>query len=208
MKSKHYSLSFTTGALMHRESIRIAEQYAALQDWEAVRKQVIAENLLQTRTQNTLHRFCREVISRLKLLTEAEMTLLVTGSLQEQRYLLWLAICRRYEFIGDFAREVIHERYLSLALTLTPSEFDSFFNRKSEWHDELERITPTTRHKLRQILFKMLREADLLSKADQINPALLSERLTAAIVQIDRQNLLLFPLFATTLATTATRDSA
>lgn len=198
MKSKLYSLSFTTGALMHQESITIAERYAALQDWEQVRRQVIAENLLQTRTQNTLRRFCREVISRLKLLNATELALLVTGTLQEQRYLLWLAICRRYEFIGDFAREVVHERYLSLTLTLTPSEFDSFFNRKAEWHDELEQIAPATRGKLRQILFKMLREADLLTKADQINPALLSDRLTAAITQSDRQNLLLFPLFETT----------
>lgn len=204
MKSKLYSLSFTTGALMHQESITIAERYAALQDWEQVRKQVIAENLLQTRTQNTLRRFCREVISRLKLLNTIELALLVTGTLQEQRYLLWLAICRRYEFIGDFAREVVHERHLSMTLTLTPSEFDSFFNRKSEWHDELEQIAPATRGKLRQILFKMLREADLLTKADQINPALLSDRLTAAITQSDRQNLLLFPL----LETTTMRDRA
>lgn len=192
-KSKVYSLSFTTGTLLFQESMRIAELFGELQDWGAVREKVVAENLLQVRTQNTLHRFCREILSRLKLLNEAELALLVSGTAQEQRYLLWLAICRRYALIGDFAREVVYERYLSLTLSLASSEFDSFFNRKSEWHAELDEIAPATRSKLRQVLFKMLREADLLTKAGQINPALLSDRLLAAIVQSDRQDLLLFP---------------
>lgn len=192
-QSKVYSLSFTTGTLLFQESIRMAELFAELQDWSAVREKVVAENLLQVRTQNTLRRFCREIISRLKLLNDAESALLVSGTAQEQRYLLWLAICRRYALIADFAREVVYERYLSLSLSLAPSEFDSFFNRKSEWHAELDEIAPATRGKLRQVLFKMLREADLLTKTGQINPALLSDRLLAAITQSDRQDLLLFP---------------
>lgn len=179
---------------MHQESIRVAEVYAALQDWDATRERVIAENLLQTRTQNTLRRFCREITSRLKLLHEAELALLVNGTQQEQRYLLWVAICRRYHFIGDFAKEVLRERYLSLTTTLPPAEFDAFFNRKAEWHEELERIAPTTRAKLRQFLYRMLREADLLTADHRIQAAILSDRLMAAIAEADRHDLQLFPL--------------
>lgn len=184
---------------MHPESIRVAEVYAALQDWGAVRERVIAENLLQTRTQNTLQRFCREVISRLKLLYEAELALLANGTQQEQRYLLWVAICRRYHFIGDFAKEVVRERYLSLTMTLPPTEFDAFFNRKADWHEELDRIAPATRGKLRQVLFKMLREADLLTTDHKIQAAMLSDRLIAAIAETNRQDVQLFPLLESEL---------
>ena len=50
MNSPRYSMSFTTGALLYRESLVIVELYAQLADWKAVRDQVLAGNLLQMRT--------------------------------------------------------------------------------------------------------------------------------------------------------------
>jgi hypothetical protein len=149
-------MSFITGSLFRHESVKLAALYIDLGDWNSVRDKVIAENLLQTRTLNTLKRVCLEVISRLRTLSPGELECLVEGSHQEQAYLLWLAVCRRYRFIADFAVEVLRERYITLKGDLTLDDFDSFFNRKSEWHLELDEITPSTRGKLRQVLFKML----------------------------------------------------
>lgn len=188
-------MSFTTGGLFHRESVKLAELYLDLGDWNSVRDKVIAENLLQTRTLNTLKRSCREVISRLKTLSSGELEFLLEGSHQEQAYLLWLAVCRRYRFIADFAIEVLRERYITLKTDLTHEDFDSFFNRKSEWHVELDGVTPATRSKLRQVLFKILREADLLTANNMINAAMLSPGLLAAIQQGSRRDVSFFPVF-------------
>jgi hypothetical protein len=188
-------MSFTTGSLFHRESVELATLYLDLGDWNAVRDKVIAENLLQTRTLNTLKRVCREVISRLRTFSREELEFLVEGSHQEQGYLLWLAVCRRYRFIADFATEVLRERYLTLKHDLTHEDFDSFFNRKSDWHLELDEITPATRGKLRQVLFKMLREADLLTVNNMIHAAMLSPRLLDLIHQDGHRDVLCFPVF-------------
>jgi hypothetical protein len=188
-------MSFTTGSLFHRESVKLVALYLDLGDWNSVRDKVIAENLLQTRTLNTLKRVCREVISRLKTLSSGELELLIEGGHQEQAYLLWLAVCRRYRFIADFAVEVLRERFITLKADLTYEDFDSFFNRKSEWHSELDEITPTTRSKLRQVLFKILREADLLTANNMINAAMLSPRLLDVIPQGSRRDVLYFPVF-------------
>lgn len=188
-------MSFTTGGLFHRESVKLAELYLDLGDWNSVRDKVIAENLLQTRTLNTLKRSCREVISRLKTLSSGELEFLLEGSHQEQAYLLWLAVCRRYRFIADFAIEVLRERYITLKTDLTHEDFDSFFNRKSEWHVEMDGVTPATRSKLRQVLFKILREADLLTANNMINAAMLSPGLLAAIEQGSRRDVSFFPVF-------------
>ena len=195
MSNDRYSMSFTTGSLFHRESVELAALYLDLGDWNAVRDKVIAENLLQTRTLNTLKRVCREVISRLRTLSPGELEFLVEGSHQEQAYLLWLAVCRRYRFIADFAVEVLRERYISLKAALTYDDFDSFFNRKSEWHLELDEITAATRGKLRQVLFKTLREADLLTASNMIQAAMLSARLLDLIHQGSRRDILYFPVF-------------
>jgi hypothetical protein len=188
-------MSFTTGSIFHRESVKLAALYLDLGDWNSVRDKVIAENLLQTRTLNTLKRVCREIVSRLRTLSSGELKFLVEGMHQEQTYLLWLAVCRRYRFVADFAIEVLRERFISLKTVLHHEEFDSFFNRKSEWHPELDEIRPATRKKLRQVLFKILREANLLTADHTINAALLSPQLLAAIPQSNTLDILVFPAF-------------
>lgn len=192
-------MSFTTGSLFHRESVKLTALYLDLGDWNSVRDKVIAENLLQTRTLNTLKRFCREVISRLKTLCHSELEFLNECSHQEQAYLLWIAVCHRYRFIADFAVEVLRERYITLKTDLTHEDFDSFFNRKSEWHSELDEISPTTKNKLRQVLFKMLREVDLLTDNYIINAAMLSPGLLDVILQSSRRDIMYFPVFESDL---------
>ncbi len=199
MNNDKYSMSFTTGSLFYLESVKLAELFIALDDWNAVRNKVLSENLLQARTQNTSKRVCREIISRLKTLTPLEIDLLINGSPQEQTYLLWIAVCRRYKFIADFAIEIIRENYLSLKTDLTHQDFDSFFNKKSECHSGLDKIKPTTKNKLRQILFKILREVDILTANNSINAAMLSPRLVETLLLNDRQDLLLFPMFESSL---------
>lgn len=199
MSGYKYSMSFTTGSLFHCESVKLAALYHDLGDWNSVRGKVIAENLLQTRTLNTLKRICRETISRLRTLTPGELIFLTEGSYQEQAFLLWIAICRRYKFIADFAVEVVRERYITLKVDLSFDDFDSFFNRKSAWHPELDEIRPATRNKLRQILFKMLREADLLATNNMINTAMLSQRLIDLIFDGKHQDILYFPVFESDL---------
>lgn len=187
-------MSFTAGSLFHRESVELASLYLALGCWNSVRDRVIEENLLQTRTLSTRKRVCREIISRLRTLSPSELELLVEGSHQEQAYILWLAVCRRYRFIADFAIEVLRERYITLKSDLTHENFDFFFNRKSEWHLELDKITPTTRGKLRQVLFKMLREADLLTTNNTIHAAMLSPRLLNLIHQGNGRDIFYLPI--------------
>ncbi len=195
MKKEKYSMAFTTGGLFYRESVTLAMLFFELNDWDPVKEKVLSENLLQSRTLNTSKRQCREIISRLKTLDQKELDLLISGSTQEQKYLLWLAVCRHYRFIAEFAEEVIRERYIGLKHDLQYEEFDFFFNKKSEWHPELEEIKPTTRNKLRQVLFKILREAELLTVRNTINASMLSQRLLSAIPRKRRKDVFLFPVF-------------
>ncbi len=192
-------MSFIGGGLLHHESVKLAKLYLEFRDWSSVRDKVIAENLLQTRTQNTLKRICNEIVSRLSVLNACELKFLSEGNHQEQAYILWLAVCRRYKFIADFAVEVLREKYITLKTILTHEDFNSFLNRKSEWHAELDEVAPSTRYKLRQILFKILREATHLTANNMIHAAILSPRLLEMIYQNSRNEIFYFPLFESDL---------
>lgn len=195
MSTKKYRLSFTTGALLKHESIEVAKLFLQINDWKITRNQVVDENILQARSLNTLKRTCSEIVSRLKTLKTQELNHLVAAPPRQQGYLLWLAICRRYRFIGDFAVEVLHERYVTLKNTITYDDFNTFFIQKSDWHNELNEISPHTQAKLRQVLFKMLREAELLNQDGLILPALLSPELIALLLRHNPQDFLRLPIF-------------
>lgn len=189
-----YSMSFTSGALLHREALIIAACYAEERDWDRVRRTILADNRLQMRTINAAQRLYREIAARLKQLTVAEFEWLRLGAPPEQNYLLWLAVCKRYRFIYDFAAEVVREQYLRFDFELRPDAYDHFFNRKAEWHPEVEAVAPATRRKQRQMLYKMLREAQLVGSDRRIIPALLTPRLVDAIRTDDPAHFVIFPI--------------
>ena len=187
-------MSFTTGGLFHQEAVKIAAIYSATDDWGKVRHEVMEKNILQARTISSSKRIYREISVRLRTLHPGELELLIDGSSQEQAYLLWLAVCRHYRFIRDFAVEVIRERFLTERRDLNNEDYDSFFNAKAHWHQELEKITPATHKKLRQVLFRILREADIVAADNTINRAMLTFRLVNVIGVHAQQDLSVFPV--------------
>jgi len=191
--SRRYALSFTTGALLAREGALLVPVYVERRDWEQVRDQAVQGNLLQARTYRTGVRLVRETVKRLSVLTDAEIELLVEATGSERAHLMWVAACRRYELIGEFAEEVVRERFLLLASTLGYEDFDSFVLRKSLWHEELAEIKDSTLQKLRSNVFKMLQEAELLSDAGYITPTALSGRLAAVLSARTPSDLRFFP---------------
>jgi hypothetical protein len=190
---RRYSLSFTTGALLAREASLLAPVYIEERDWERVRDRAVEDNLLQARTYRTGVRLVRETVKRLSALTDDEVALLVEVTASERGYLLWTAACRRYEIIGEFAEEVVRERFRLLAATLGYEDFDSFVRNKALWHDELSQIKDSTLQKLRSTVFQMLREAGLLSEEGYIMRAVLSERVAAAFGARAPSDLRFFP---------------
>ena len=164
-----------------RESVLLARLYRQKNDWALVQKEAIEANLLQSRTISSAKRIVREVIGRLQELNNEEHRLLIDGALEEQTQLLWLAICRRYCFIGEFSREVVKEHAMTYHNRLSNEDFDAFFNAKMQTHLELEQITESTRNKLRQVLFRMMREAEIIDSRKNIIPVVLGGRLKALL---------------------------
>ena len=125
MTQHRYRLSFTAGGLLVREGGVAAPLYRKLGDRSKVRAAIESENLLQARTVSSGHRLAREVVQRLAELTDDEIDLLADATSVERGHLMWAAACRRYSLLGEFAEEVLRERFLLLAPTLDHSFFSS-----------------------------------------------------------------------------------
>ena len=195
MLSAKYNMSFTACPLLWQDSIKIATLYRELHDWKAVKSYAQTNNSLQARTSSALSRITREICMRLATFSEEELELFIDGEPREQKALLWVALCRRHLFIREFAVEVLRERWLNFRHDLRYEDYDAFFHAKAEWDEDLERMADTTRKKLRQVLFLMMRDADLLSSGNVIQQALLTPRLIGLLTKQNRQDLLVFPAY-------------
>jgi len=194
MTVSRYRLSFTTGGLLVNEAGVAAPLYLDMRNWSKVRKLVNDENRLQARTVASGVRLAREIVQRLSVLADSELVLLVDSTAIERGHLMWAAACRRYALIGEFAEEVVRERFLLMTPTLAPEDFDSFVRAKALWHEELAELADSTLRKLRTNLFLMLREAGLVSEAGDIVPTVLSQRVADVLAAGLQNDVRFFPV--------------
>lgn len=192
-----YRTSFRTTGLCIHDSTLLAQRYLVSGDWSQVRSEALSQNLLQTRTQSTAQRRLRELIFRLSKLTPTELEFLTQAPQPDQALTLWLALCRGYPFIAEFATEVLRERYLSLKFELPIEEYDAFFNRKAQWHPTLDSISAYSRYKLGQVLFRLMREAGLLSPQHTIQGIQFSPQFAQLLRQSQPEEAQYFPTLPT-----------
>lgn len=175
--SEKYRLSFGTGGLYVTASAQLVQLFSDLGYWSEVIEDAVEKNLLQFKSTHSTRRAVREICTRLKSLSIHELDLFAKADPFDQSILCWLASCRTYKFIGDFATQVILENFACYKLKLGYADFDFFYGEQSQFHPELEALTHTTRKKLRQILFRMQREAGILSDDNRIIAGIASQSL-------------------------------
>ena len=193
-KNEIYSMSFTTGGLFLQEAPRAVELYLDIKDWGKVRKIILENNILQQRTKSSCMRISRELCDRLSQLQDDELKLVAAGDTQDQAALLWLAVCRQYRFIYEFAVEVLRGKVLMHQQNLSYADFNAFFNAKAAWHEEIDKVKDSTLAKLRQVLFRIMREAGFLNTGGIIQLFTLSNRVIFVVAKRCPVDMSVFPI--------------
>lgn len=189
-----YKMSFSTGGLFLNESLAVARLHFGGESWDATLRRALTEGTASLPKAASQRRTLREIVNRLSALTAIEREFLLNDAdRSDQQALLWLATCRAYRFVREFGIEVLRERYLSFQLDLPLVSFDTLLAAKAEWDEGLDGISPSTRAKLRQVLFRIMREASVISHDNRILSAYVSPRLKALLEEQNPQDLLLFP---------------
>lgn len=204
-----YRLSFTVGGLLAEQGRTVAglmvgdtaaaavgdtlpstdrddDAFAPAELLESARRYAVAENVLQIRTRAAGVRIVSEVIKRLSALTMSELRCVAdTDTLQsDRRALMWVAMCRYYALVGEFAQEVLREHFLIGTPTITHDDYDHFMLGKAMWHPEIDDLSTSTSAKLRSNVFKAMAEAGLVNRADDtIIPSLLSREVTGILMR-------------------------
>lgn len=189
-----YRMSFSVGGLMLNESLAIAQGYQPGESWASARERLLTQGASSLPKLASQTRALREVYDRIGRLSDTERQYLSDDADRaEQQAMMWLAICRTYRFVYEFAVEVINERYQSWRLDLGLEVFDRFLAEKTECDPSLAELSSSTCAKLRQVLFRILRESGLRSVEGRIQPIWLSGRMKRLIEENNPADLLIFP---------------
>ncbi|MAC80598.1 MAG: hypothetical protein CML66_21325 [Rhodobacteraceae bacterium] len=193
-QSQGYKMSFSTGGLFLNESLEIATLHVEGEAWEDTILRARREGATSLPKAISNRRTVREISNRLITLSSDERQFLIDyADRADQQALLWLATCRAYRFIREFTLEVVRERYLSYQLDLPRESFDQLLETKADWDEGLAAIKDSTRQRLRQVAFRIMREAGILSDMNRIQTAILSTRLRTMIADRNPAELALFP---------------
>jgi hypothetical protein len=141
------------------ESAQAIRFFDRARDWGQVRQRLIDEQVVSYTTLSSATRLSREIILRLQSLHGNEIEFLQNADFEERRAVCWIAICRTYDVIPDFVRSVLTDRLLSLRNDLSAQDFTGFLDDQAMLHDEVARLTTSTRIKLRTCLYRMLADA-------------------------------------------------
>ena len=176
-KKTKYRLSFGTGNAYINESNLILKKYLENKDWKETEKYIIENNILQTNTFSSAKRVFREISLRLKSLSNEEQEFFIRSNYVDQSILIWISICRTYKFIGDFSSMIISEKFSSYQIELDYNDFNYFYEQQKVFYEELNSLKDSTRKKLRQVFFKIMKDLNIISKIKKITPLLPSKEI-------------------------------
>lgn len=165
----------------------LAHEYAKDHDWARVRRSCIDDDILMLRLESSRKRVSSELIKRMGNLDGDAVTAIATISDSRiQSALLWIAICRTYEFVRDFTEQVVTSRWVEAKGDLPLGAYETFFEESSELHPELARLSESTRPRLRNQLLQMLREMEFMDGANQLKPYLLPDGAARFVGTVER----------------------
>ncbi len=167
---KKYRLSYTAGALLLTETLNVSKIYNDSKSWDIAKTFANSANVSNSRTGSATKRYISEIITRLKSLSEEEISILNSDlSHDSKKQIVWIAICKTYYFISDFLEEVVCNKISKLDFKLENYDYDRFYLNKAQWHDELENLSTSSKYKVKQVLFKMLKQMDIIDEDGNIS---------------------------------------
>ncbi len=185
-KTTRYILSFTAASLRLNEMVKVAKTAfdKDISNLKEVHESGVVFNSVKTRTSD---REFREIRKRLDKLTPDQRKILIHGDLLSQKQIAFLAVCKHYDFIRDFAIGVLRDKVLVYDYKINESDFKSFINNRIHIHPELEEYNDSTLKKAKQVMFHILEQAGIISSAvdKTIQPQFLQQDVLRAIATDD-----------------------
>lgn len=164
-----YNAEISAGSLMLSESRKIAALLLAHptdEEWEHALK---VDNILQKNTPATAYRQAKLIRNRLVTLDVEGWKLITEGEMEVSIQMLLAAAIKHSRLLEDFLRDVYARQLHRMELALNSHLWDSFWVECVHRDSEIENWSGSTKHKLFQVIIRILVEAKYLDTSRKMN---------------------------------------
>ncbi|MFV0196257.1 DUF1819 family protein [Empedobacter falsenii] len=169
-----YNLAFTAGALLYNESLIFIQAIDHIEDY--LKNQFIVDSdVLITNAESSRKRIKNELDKRLKNLDVDYLNKFSLLMEQDQKVILFLAICKTYSIITEFALEVVFNKWKNFDNELSTYDFKYFLSSKLS-EEQLNSISEHSLYKLSQVAVKMFKDVGVF-KEDKLSTVHISDEL-------------------------------
>lgn len=141
-------------------------QYAAE---NSVDVETVPPHVIGNYREKTNQRKFNEVALRLYKLDPLERKLLIESNSSLAKQVALVACIRTYAFLKDFMHDVITVKASLYDFTITERDYNSFVSRTSLEHPEVDALSPNTRKKVKQVLLRILADAQFIDSVKTLN---------------------------------------
>ncbi|WP_409028943.1 DUF1819 family protein [Gracilimonas sediminicola] len=172
-----YRFSFTASNAMIPEFIKVANNVHNGEDPDELSNSVLGREKGATNK-----RQFQEMRKRIKTLTAPQIKILSEGTIDEQKHITHLALCKTYGIYRDFVTDVLYEKVQVYDQQLSELDMNSFFSKKKMDHPELEALAESTEKKVRQVIYRMLQQVGIIDSVS--NPSILIPTLSTRVKNV------------------------
>jgi len=193
IKTDKYNFSFTAATLRLFNFMRLVEAVQYTSDVVSI-SNIDQEAILSKGNSASSKREMSELLKRYNSLTPLQKSILHDASAEQRKQIVFLGLCKTNSFIRDFVIEVLREKVLVYDFKLEDGDLNTFINRKSELHPELDDFAESTVKKAKQQLIKILEDVGLIdtTKDRNIQQQWLSANVAQAIIKDNPEYLKFF----------------
>jgi len=158
-----YAGDISAGSLLIVESRKIAGLLLKQVNDDEWHQAIVIDNILQKRSPIAAQRQARLIKNRLTLMKPELWEWVHKGKGDISIQAILAAAIKHSRLLGDFLELVVHENWRTFKPTISVKDWRHFFDTCSQADPQMLNWTESTRKKLKQIIFRILAEANYIN---------------------------------------------
>lgn len=160
-----YSAKTTGENFLYVETKTLATHLLNGEDFDLLKRRNIDENLIMYKKEKAIARVNAPIFRRLKFLQDKGIIKdFVYEDIATSKYILLYAVMKTDDLVKDFVFEVYRKKILEEVDYIEKRDIENWYQDKMMMSETLKRVTVATENKLKQVIMRILQDANLVNK--------------------------------------------
>lgn len=160
-----YSAKTTGENFLYNETKTLASYILDGENVEVLKRRNITDNLIMYKKEKAIARVNAPIFRRLAFLIEKDILKdFFYEDISTSKYILLYAVMKTDNLVKDFVFEVYKKKVLEDLKYIEKKDIDDWYQEKIMMSETLKRVTISTENKLKQVIMKILQDANLVTK--------------------------------------------